>query len=126
MFNFNVNPETVANNTTAIQNNTSEINTLKALPHITEKYVNGASWYKIYSDGWVEQGGFVSRNSDNSTYVPFLIPYNNTNYSVFVDVADTRDVSGYCSAANRNGVQFRPVVTGGDKDRCWYACGYPS
>ena len=25
-------------------------------PHIVETYTNGASWYKVYSDGWCEQG----------------------------------------------------------------------
>ena len=28
-------------------------------PHIVETYVNGTSWYNIYSNGWCEQGGAI-------------------------------------------------------------------
>ena len=46
-------------------------------PHITETYQNGTSWYRVYSDGWCEQGGVTSTAS-----VTFLKSFANTNYSV--------------------------------------------
>lgn len=38
-------------------------------PRIVETYRNGASWYRIYSDGWCEQGGsIVVSNTSQSGY----------------------------------------------------------
>lgn len=38
-------------------------------PHIVETYRNGASWYRIYSDGWCEQGGsFVVSTTSQGGY----------------------------------------------------------
>lgn len=50
------------------------------VPHIVETYVNGTSWYRIYSDGWVEQGGSVSTNGD--TTITFMVEMADTNYFV--------------------------------------------
>ena len=48
-------------------------------PVIVETYQSGTSWYRIYSDGWCEQGGYVS---NDSSPIIFLKPFINTNYSV--------------------------------------------
>ncbi len=47
---------------------------------IVENYVNGSSWYRVYSDGWCEQGGIISISSD--TAVNLLKPYKDTNFQV--------------------------------------------
>src|SRR5574344_1813676 len=31
---------------------------------VTENYVNGTSWYRVYSDGWIEQGGRITTNGN--------------------------------------------------------------
>lgn len=50
---------------------------------LTESYVNGTSWYRVYSDGWCEQGGKTgTRSGDGYLDVTFLKPFSNTNYSV--------------------------------------------
>lgn len=52
-------------------------------PYITETYVNGASWYRIYSDGWCEQGGIAATtNSYGTQTVSLLKTYINTNYTL--------------------------------------------
>ena len=48
-------------------------------PYITETYSNGTSWYRVYSDGWCEQGGQIANGSNNVT-AALLKPYKNTNY----------------------------------------------
>lgn len=48
---------------------------------IVETYVNGRSWYRIYSDRWCEQGGYVSSGSAPTT-VTLLKQMTDTNYSV--------------------------------------------
>lgn len=39
--------------------------------YITETYVNGPSWYRVWSDGWCEQGGYTTIKS-GSNIISFL------------------------------------------------------
>lgn len=50
--------------------------------YITQTYINGTSWYRIYSDGWCEQGGRVNSVAYDSAIknVTFLKPMKNINY----------------------------------------------
>lgn len=57
----------------------------KARPAVVvQNYVSGTSWYRVWSDGWIEQGGRVQLTSQNTTgtVVSFLKAFQNTNYSV--------------------------------------------
>ncbi len=51
---------------------------------LTESYHNGASWYRVYSDGFCEQGGSFDGAGAANTFVKvsLLKPYANTNYTV--------------------------------------------
>lgn len=52
-------------------------------PYIVETYVNGTSWYRVYSDGWCEQGGVATGASNNTgNAVTFMKTYANTNYTL--------------------------------------------
>ena len=52
---------------------------------VVETYQNGTSWYRVYDDGWCEQGGDYTLSSNNgSISISFLKPFNNTNYSILV------------------------------------------
>jgi len=54
-------------------------------PHVVETYVNGTSWYRVYSDGWCEQGGITtSTASTNSHGVSLLKTMQDSNYVVIV------------------------------------------
>ena len=46
-------------------------------PHVVETYINGTSWYRKYSDGWLEQGGIIS--ASNPT-LSFIKAFKDTNY----------------------------------------------
>ncbi len=48
-------------------------------PYVTEVYRNGTSWYRVYSDGWCEQGGVVSATTSQTT-ITLLKTYSDTNY----------------------------------------------
>ena len=58
-----------------------------AHPQITETYSNGASWYRVYSDGWCEQGGLLApknlTNNDANVTTTFLKPFSNWDYVLF-------------------------------------------
>ena len=49
-------------------------------PYVIETYVNGTSWYRVWSDGWCEQG---ARQTLSDYYTLNLMkPYKDTNYHV--------------------------------------------
>lgn len=52
-------------------------------------YINGAwrsqdglAWYRKWSDGFIEQGGFVGHNTSNYTWVNLYTPFTSINYTV--------------------------------------------
>lgn len=47
--------------------------------YVASSGINGTSWYKKYSNGWVEQGGEAS---GNGATVKLWQPMKNTNYTV--------------------------------------------
>jgi hypothetical protein len=60
-------------------------------PYITETYVNGTSWYRVWSNGWKEQGGTVSFGAytNNMTItITLLKPFSNTNYTSLAQLKD--------------------------------------
>ena len=57
--------------------------------YITETYKNGSSWYRVWSDGWCEQGGMDSTGTGTKT-ITFLKPFRDTNYA---PIATSRSAS---------------------------------
>lgn len=52
-------------------------------PYITETYVNGTSWYRVWSDGWCEQGGVNTKTGSGTLVtVNLLKTFRDTNYYV--------------------------------------------
>ena len=56
----------------------------QSTPHIVETYINGTSWYRVWSDGWCEQGG-ISGNIPGTAgvTVSLLKAYKDTSYAIF-------------------------------------------
>jgi hypothetical protein len=50
---------------------------------VVKSYVNGTSWYRVWSDRFVEQGGNAGLNGIAVT-VNLLIPYKDTNYNITI------------------------------------------
>ena len=76
---------------------------------------NGYTWYRLYADGWVEQGGVVSSTGN----VNLLVSFSNTSYQVI-----SRSVLGitkymtYFNVDDMNyGTQYKPSSSD------WMACG---
>jgi hypothetical protein len=50
---------------------------------LVESYVNGTSWYRVYYDGWCEQGGITAATYDPQDYtISLLKPFANANYNI--------------------------------------------
>ncbi|OCG08847.1 hypothetical protein A9G13_01950 [Gilliamella sp. wkB178] len=59
--------------------------------YIVESYINGDSWYNVYSNGFIEQSGVISVNTDviqeaKWTAINLLKPMKTNNYGVGVDL----------------------------------------
>lgn len=71
------------------QNNEQLLNALKGIvisfPYIVETYSNGTSWYRVWSDGWCEQGGRFYNNANVANTINFLKEFKDTNFSVFIN-----------------------------------------
>ncbi|MBR6641351.1 MAG: hypothetical protein IKL08_04080, partial [Clostridia bacterium] len=50
--------------------------------YITETYTNGASWYRVWSNGFCEQGSTLTTKSKNYIDINFLKAFGNTNYTL--------------------------------------------
>lgn len=87
--------------------------------HIVDTYVNGTSWYRVYSDGFKEQGGQFSTSWASYT-VTFPVAFTTQAYS-FCSNGDCTEVekkldSFKATYAFGNGQGYN-IIT-------WYACGY--
>ena len=87
---------------------------------IVESWASGTEWYRKYSDGFIEQGGYSTE--DNIT---FSLPFSDTNYTL--TAAYNR--GGTTTSGNFNYIKSW-TETGftqhRDSGQCtwWHACGY--
>ena len=61
-------------------------------PHVIESYENGSSWYRVYSDGWCEQGGITGTESTTrgqTINISFMMQFNDTNYTIIATDGNT-------------------------------------
>ena len=101
---------------------------------VIETYRNGRNWYRVWSDGWIEQGGFAERSQVNvSQGVTFLKKFVDNSYTslAIVDSFDTDGYNYFATTAQDDATGSRLTIYtrgyGGTVDarRChWYACGY--
>ena len=93
---------------------------------VIETYQNGNSWYRIYSDGWCEQGGSLSVNGTVS--VVYLQPFASSAYSLIITVNTNDNTGNYVTI---NGSGWISKTSTGFSTYCsatsykeWFACGY--
>lgn len=90
---------------------------------VIETYVNGTSWYRVWSDGFCQQG-YTGKATGSATTVKFLKPFKDTSYTLLAQ--NHRNSTSAWS--NRFG--YDKTTTGftwnGDSGvvQDWYACGY--
>lgn len=108
-------------------------------PYVTATYVNGTSWWRLWSDKWCEQGGKATTTSSSvaNMEVTFLKPYANNNYFVVqqhdsnnsTDMSTSTCAVTYVGITSKASTGFRTSSTTsftGLASFYWYACGYIS
>lgn len=96
-------------------------------PYITETYVNGTNWYRVWSDGWIEQGGYFS--TDTAT-VTFLKAFATSAYNVQTTCGtgeSDRSVRTFpirLGSMTTTGMIIQSCPSFAQTPVYWYACGY--
>lgn len=107
--------------------------TLDVLGERTETYLvdkgeTSTTWYRKYSDGWVEQGGNSSANHSNRATVTYPVSFSNDNFSLCVSNKTNTNGEGYYWNAFTvlSHTKSSCVVSnwGGTEEFSWFACGY--
>lgn len=89
--------------------------------YITETYVNGTSWYRIWSDGWCEQGGY---NSNALATINLLKQYTDTNYTVITTILTENSSGNYYATKVSNKTTSNFMMTGNEIGSMWQTSGY--
>lgn len=90
-----------------------------------ESYVNGTSWYRVYSNGWCEQGGIGTENVSTA----LLKTYTDTNYQILLTTAyyeNTNSNIGVYSKTTSSFVFYIGANLEGSGTAYWRTCGYIS
>lgn len=71
--------------------NTSWVNSritsvMNNYPHIVKTYNSGANYWRLWSDGWLEQGGYLVVNNDGDNTFTLPKAYRDTNYNVLIGI----------------------------------------
>lgn len=115
----------------AVQAQVGEIPTPKA--YVTETWHSGTSWYRKWSDGWVEQGGRVNAidYSSKTQNVTFMVTMSSTNYFAVFNPVDSLhekwDLSSRGSLLKMSGMTVKGSTNSNSAytgECTWYVCGY--
>lgn len=97
---------------------------LNAKAYITETWSNGTSWYRKYSNGWIEQGGEFTKGHDTNITATFPVAFKDTNYTISTSqYARSGDipVCGFTTKST-TGIIHNNYSWGCEWG--WFACGY--
>lgn len=105
----------------------NEISLVSGVGVILASYTSGTSWYKKYSNGWVEQGGTFTSLYNQA--VTLIVPMKDTNYTILtsktsmgsaVVIVDTVTTTSFnVLGRGQGGSGFGENVSG-----YWYVAGW--
>ena len=101
--------------------NKSDLTTIQC---VTDSGIIGNSWYRIWSDGWCEQGGITAPYSTaTDVTISLLYPYRSHNYSVSFALytTDAGNESGVIRSITKNSFNF---YAWGSRVVYWRTAGY--
>lgn len=96
---------------------------------VTSTYSSGTSWYRVWSDGFIEQGGHQTSSSNSvSTTITLPKAFSNINYCVFVNFEYSTSGGAYYQylcAHTKTTTSFKTMLYATTcQGTCWYACGF--
>lgn len=99
----------------------------------TGKSSDGTSWYRKWSDGWIEQGGKIPFGKAQTWYTATLnTPFTTTSYTLVIGVYVTdgsssaeQQTNGYLLGKKEaNSFRYHQLNDLDNSAATWYACGY--
>lgn len=92
---------------------------------LTSTWNQGTSWYRKYSDGWIEQGGEFTKNRDTNTTVTFPVAFKDTNYTIATPqyVQHTNNAPS-CTFTSKTNTGITHNYGSWGSKWGWFACGY--
>lgn len=104
---------------------TSTASSIKMATIVTN-YKSGANWYRIWSDGWIEQGGRGTFSSQAEEEKTLIKPFSDTNYNlILTNLGHQHNVYGYPKTTSTFLMGMAtPNVSWGSGNFSWYAYGY--
>lgn len=108
-----------------------DTNTFNLVPHIVETYSSGTSWYRLWSDGWLEQGGRIKPTSTSVVTYPitFLKSYSDIPQAMVSCAMPDSNTSVFCGVQNVSttsiSVMINPTSSGAATNYwSWTTYGY--
>lgn len=97
---------------------------------VVESYQSGSTWYRKYSDGWVEQGGTIDNGSSTHSFsklVTFPVAFKDTTYCCLSNAIGSNPTQTGFVKTSKTGATFYSTRDGGSattRYMQWFACGY--
>lgn len=89
--------------------------------YIVETYHNGTEWYRVWSDGWIEQGGWFYKDRDVAKQITFLKPFANTDYTIAITT--TWDNGSEARVESNTETSFSVYTDSWHYKAYWVCCG---
>lgn len=86
---------------------------------VVYNYLNGTSWIRIWSDGWIEQGGCWTGST--GTTITLVRSFSNNDWTL---TYSNWEGTCYANKSGTNEIIFHDVQNANKKGYSWYACGY--
>lgn len=96
---------------------------------VIDTYTSGTNWYRIYSDGWCEQGGYCETTGDGVKTNSLLIAFNSNVYTIVLTQESTTTQMNNTAAGSlwitaKTSTTFSVADDLWGNGCHWYACGY--
>lgn len=97
---------------------------------IVKSYKGGSKWYRLYADGWIEQGGYIPASTATTQINNLIVPMVDANYAIDITTEANSWTGGNNSVFNRTTTGFQ-LWTSDDSSFnsapvIWKVCGYAS
>ena len=110
----------LSNTLNTVQTNIN--NVLKNMIYITEAKSNDTSWYRIWSDGRIEQGGYCTGSGYAERIIDLPIAFLDLNYAVFITGSNKNETSSGTNYWYEKSTTKLGIASHGN---CyWYAFSY--
>lgn len=95
-------------------------------PSIVETFKdNNGNWYRVYSDGWIEQGGNFGAafSSYTEKTITLLKPFSDKYYNISAIGSHTSALGDCPTVKTKTTTQFSVIVYNSQGFASWQACG---